>query len=59
MRRFSPMIATLSPPIRFLCCRMVYASSSAWVGCSCAPSPALMITELQCRERNCAAPGSL
>ena len=40
----SPQIATVSPAMRPLARRMVSASSSAWVGCSCAPSPAL-ITE--------------
>ena len=38
----SPTIATFSPSIRPLRRRIVRASSSAWVGCSCAPSPALM-----------------
>ncbi len=40
----SPQIATVSPESSPLWRRMVSASSSAWVGCSCAPSPAL-ITE--------------
>ena len=39
--RMSPQIATTSPSMRPLLRRMVSASSSAWVGCSCAPSPAL------------------
>ena len=42
--RMSPQIATVRPSMRPLLRRMVSASSSAWVGCSCAPSPAL-ITE--------------
>ena len=42
--RMSPQIATVSPAMRPLARRMVSASSSAWVGCWCAPSPAL-ITE--------------
>ena len=37
----SPTIATVRPAIRPLWRRMVSASSSAWVGCSCEPSPAL------------------
>ena len=35
----SPQIATTSPSSRPLRRRMVSASSSAWVGCSCVPSP--------------------
>ena len=42
--RMSPQIATISPSMRPLWRRMVSASSSAWVGCSWLPSPAL-ITE--------------
>ena len=42
--RTSPQIATVRPSMRPLLRRMVSASSSAWVGCSCWPSPAL-ITE--------------
>ena len=38
----SPQIATASPSSRPLRRRMVSASSSAWVGCSCVPSPALI-----------------
>ena len=37
----SPQIATVSPAMRPLCSRIVNASSRAWVGCSCMPSPAL------------------
>ena len=40
----SPTIAILRPSMRCLCWRMVNASSSACVGCSCMPSPALMIS---------------
>ena len=36
--------------------RMVRASSSAWVGCSCVPSPALMIGVGRWRARKCGAP---
>ena len=39
--RMSPQIVTVRPSIRPLLRRMVSASSSACVGCSCAPSPAL------------------
>ena len=42
--RMSPQMATVRPAMRPLARRMVSASSSAWVGCWCAPSPAL-ITE--------------
>ena len=42
--RMSPQIATVRFSIAPLRRRMVSASSSAWVGCSCWPSPAL-ITE--------------
>ena len=42
--RMSPQMATVSPAMRPLARRMVSASSSACVGCWCAPSPAL-ITE--------------
>ena len=38
----SPQIATISPSMRPLRRRMVKASSSAWVGCSPVPSPALI-----------------
>ena len=40
--RMSPQIATTSPSSRPRRRRMVSASSSAWVGCSWVPSPALM-----------------
>ena len=39
----SPMIETFTPASRPRRSRMVKASRRAWVGCSCAPSPALMI----------------
>ena len=52
----SPMIATFRPRIRPLCWRMVKASSSAWVGCSCMPSPALMMRERQMRASRSHAP---
>ena len=50
------MIATLSPASRPLCSRIVNASSSACVGCSCMPSPALMIAEWHVRASRCGAP---
>ena len=40
--RMSPTIATVRSSRRLDVSRMVSRSSSAWVGCSCAPSPALM-----------------
>ena len=36
--------------------RMVSASSSAWVGCSCEPSPALMTEQLTLLASNSTAP---
>src|SRR5450631_659306 len=55
----SPRIVTFSPAIFPLCSRMVNASSSACVGCSCAPSPALMMPALTTRDRKCGAPLAL
>ena len=52
----SPTIATFRPASRPLCSRMVKASSSACVGCSCMPSPALMIADRQVRASRCGAP---
>ena len=54
--RMSPTIATLRPFSRPLRWRIVSASSSAWVGCSCAPSPALTTAKRQWRARKCGAP---
>ena len=54
----SPQMATTrpsKPPSRR---RMVRASSSAWVGCSWAPSPALMTLQSSLRDRSSAAPAS-
>ena len=45
----SPTIATCRPASRPLCSRIVKASSSACVGCSCIPSPALMMLARQIR----------
>ena len=42
----SPTRPTVRPSIRPLARRMVNRSSRPWVGCSCAPSPALMIDAL-------------
>jgi hypothetical protein len=55
----SPRIVTFSPAICPFRSRMVKASSSAWVGCSCAPSPALMTLALSTRARKCGAPDAL
>ena len=49
----SPQIATLSPSMRPLLRRMVSASSSACVGCSCAPSPALTTEQPTFCARRC------
>ena len=38
--------------------RMVSASSSAWVGCSCAPSPALTTEQSTFCARRCTAPAA-
>src|SRR5476649_2830387 len=55
----SPRIVTFNPAIFSLCSRIVNASSSACVGCSCAPSPALMMLALTTRDRKCGAPLAL
>ena len=47
LKRMSPTIATCSPAIDPFFSRMVKRSSSACVGCSCAPSPALMMLALK------------
>ena len=52
-RRWRPS----GPSRRPLCSRMVKASSSACVGCSCMPSPALMIADRQMRASRWQAPG--
>ncbi len=49
-------MTTFRPSMRFLCSRMVNASSSACVGCSCMPSPALMMRDLQIRASRWHAP---
>ena len=54
----SPQIATLSPVMRPLRRRMVNASSSAWVGCSWLPSPALMTAQLTFSDNSMVAPES-
>ena len=50
------MMATFSPASCFFRSRIVNASSSACVGCSCMPSPALMIAERQMRDSRWHAP---
>ena len=55
----SPRIVTFSPAIFPLCSRMVNTSSNACVGCSCAPSPALMTWASSTRARKCGAPLAL
>ena len=42
LKRMSPRIATFRPRSEPRCSFIVKVSSSPWVGCSCAPSPALM-----------------
>src|ERR1022692_3356001 len=53
----SPMMATRRPSSAPRRSRMVRASSSAWVGCSWVPSPALMMGVGRWRARKCGAPG--
>src|SRR5690606_22105402 len=36
---------------------MEYESNKAWVGCSCAPSPAFIILAFTCFDKNTPAPG--
>src|ERR1051326_2131463 len=55
----SPRIVTFRPSILPFFSRMVNASSKACVGCSCAPSPALMTLALMTLERKCGAPEAL
>ena len=52
----SPQIATTSPSSRPLRRRMVSASRSAWVGCSCVPSPALITAAETFCDRSAGAP---
>ena len=56
--RMSPQIATMSPSMRPLLRRIVSASRSAWVGCSCAPSPALTTEQSTFCARRCTAPAA-
>src|ERR1700679_3192235 len=55
----SPKMVTLRPAIFPFFSRMVKTSSSAWVGCSCAPSPALTTQAFRKRERKWGAPVAL
>jgi hypothetical protein len=50
------MMATFNPFSCRLRSRMVNASSRACVGCSCMPSPALMIADRQMRDSRWHAP---
>ena len=52
----SPTMATLSPSKWPFLLRMVSRSSSACVGCSCAPSPALTIAQESSRASSAGAP---
>ena len=54
----SPQIATVRPLTRPLRRRIVSASSSAWVGCSWLPSPALITEQSTFSESSCTAPDS-
>ena len=53
----SPSSPTVRPSIRPLARRIVIRSKSPWVGCSWAPSPALMIEHLTCCASRCGVPG--
>ena len=55
----SPRMVTLSPSILPFFSRIVNVSSSAWVGCSWAPSPALITLAFRKRDRKWAAPVAL
>src|ERR1017187_946593 len=57
--RMSPQIATSRPSMPPLLRRMVRASSSAWVGCSCEPSPALMTEQSSLLASSSTAPEAL
>src|SRR3984957_4207938 len=52
----SPIIVACRPFSDFLCFRIVNASSSACEGCSCMPSPALMMGMSRCWDIRCGAP---
>ena len=54
----SPTMAMRSPSIEPISLRMVYRSSSAWVGCWPAPSPALMMGAAETAAARFAAPTS-
>ena len=54
--RMSPQIATVRPSMRPLLRRMVAASSSACVGCSCEPSPALITEQSSLLASSATAP---
>ena len=53
----SPSKPTVRPSICPLARRIVIKSSRPWVGCSWAPSPALMIEHLRCWASRCGVPG--
>ena len=57
--RMSPRIVTFSPAMRPFFSRIVNASSNACVGCSCAPSPALITLAFRNLARKCGAPAAL
>ncbi len=52
----SPTITTFFPATSPYFSRIEKASSKAWVGCSCAPSPAFTIWAFTCFDKNVAAP---
>jgi len=55
----SPTIAIFKPAIFPFFSLIVIMSRSAWVGCSCAPSPALIIDCLTSEASRCGAPDAL
>ena len=58
-KRMSPMMATCRPAILPFFSRIVKVSRRACVGCSCAPSPALMMLASSRSARNWDAPAEL
>ncbi len=55
----SPTMATFRPSRCPFFSRIVSRSSSAWVGCSWAPSPAFTTAHRRCRASSAAAPEAL
>ena len=56
--KMSPRMVTFNPAMRPFFSRIVNASSNACVGCSCAPSPALITLAFNNRDKKCGAPAA-